>query len=82
MMSRIDAHAMAKNTFSEDFSVQKCLTIIPDRIADNLEHGAKISVINWRDLDALKLKYMIDKAYDDRESCDYDLSRPMRRNNS
>ena len=28
MMSRIDAHAMAKNTFSEDFSVQKCLTII------------------------------------------------------
>lgn len=55
---------------------------IPDRIADNLEHGAKISVINWNDLDARKLEYMIDKAYDDRESCDYDLSRPMRRNNS
>ena len=28
MMSRIDAHAMAKNTFEENFSVQKCLTII------------------------------------------------------
>ena len=28
MMSRIDAHAMAKNTFVENFSVQKCLTII------------------------------------------------------
>jgi hypothetical protein len=28
MMSRIDAHAVAKNTFRENFSVQKCLTII------------------------------------------------------
>ena len=28
MMSRIDAHAMAKDTFEENFSVQKCLTII------------------------------------------------------
>ena len=28
MMSRIDAHAMAKNTLGRDFSVQKCLTII------------------------------------------------------
>ena len=28
MMSRIDAHAMAKNTFRENFSVQKYLTII------------------------------------------------------
>jgi hypothetical protein len=28
MMSRIDAHAVAKNTFRENFSVQKYLTII------------------------------------------------------
>lgn len=28
MMSWIDAYAVAKNTFLEDFSVQKCLTII------------------------------------------------------
>lgn len=28
MVSRIDAHAMAKNTFLKDFSVRKCLTII------------------------------------------------------
>ena len=32
MMLRIDAHAVAKNTFSEDFSVQKCLTIISPSI--------------------------------------------------
>lgn len=56
---------------------------MPDRILDNLVHpGARISVINWKDLNPQKLKYMIDAAYNDRANCDYDLSRPMRRNNS
>ena len=56
---------------------------MPDRILDNLVHdGAKISVVNWNELTAEKLKYMIDAAWYDKESCDYDLSRKMRRNNS
>ena len=41
-----------------------------------------ISVISWDKLTARKLQYMIDSAYNDRASCDYDLSRPMRRRNS
>lgn len=55
---------------------------MPERIIDNWLNGAKISAISWGDLTAKKLKYMIEKAYEDKESCDYDLSRPMRRRNS
>ena len=55
---------------------------VPERIIDNWLYGAKISAIAWDDLTAGKLKYMIEKAYEDKENCDYDLSRPMRRRNS
>lgn len=55
---------------------------MPERIIDNWLNGAKISAIAWNDLNVGKLKYMIEKAYEDKEFCDYDLSRPMRRNNS
>lgn len=56
---------------------------MPDRIIDNLlKTGAYISVISWNKLSADKLQYMIDRAYEDRANCDYDLSRPMRRNDS
>ena len=56
---------------------------MPDRILDNLVHpGAKISVINWSAVTAEKLQYMINAAWADKETCDYDLSRKMRRNNS
>jgi hypothetical protein len=55
---------------------------MPERIIDNWLNGAKISAIAWDDLTVGKLKYMIEKAYEDKEYCDYDLSRPMRRRNS
>lgn len=56
---------------------------MPERIIDNLvKSDVKISVINWDDLTTDKLKYMIEKAYEDKASCIYDLSRPMRRRNS
>lgn len=56
---------------------------MPDRIIDNLlKVDAYISVISWDKLTVGKLQYMINKAYEDREQCNYDLSRPMRRRNS
>lgn len=58
---------------------------MPSRIIDNLlKSGAKVSVTNWDNIanDAEKLKLLIDLTYNDRASCDYDLSTPMRRSNS
>lgn len=55
---------------------------MPERIIDNWLNGAKISAIAWNELTVGKLSYMIEKAYEDKEYCDYDLSRPMRRRNS
>ncbi|MCQ2240244.1 TIR domain-containing protein [Treponema sp.] len=70
-------------TVSSREEMEKRYPFIPERIIDNLLHkGAKISVINWDDLDSSKLSYMIEMAWGDKESCDYDLSRRMRRNNS
>jgi hypothetical protein len=56
---------------------------MPDRIIDNLLNpNAKISVISWDKLTVDKLKFMIEKAYEDRVNCEYDLSRNMRRRNN
>ena len=58
---------------------------MPSRIIDNLlKKGAKVSVTNWDKIaeDLNKLKLLIDLTYNDRSSCDYDLSQPMRRANS
>ncbi len=56
---------------------------MPDRIIDNLLNSkAKISVISWDKLTVDKLKFMIEKAYEDRVNCEYDLSRNMRRRNN
>ncbi len=58
---------------------------IPDRIIDNLVSGnAYISVTTWDDIchNPNVLIKLIDLAHRDRTKCDYDLSRPMRRNNS
>ncbi len=58
---------------------------LPERIIDNLlKKDAKVSVTNWEivagDID--KLRFLIDVTSKDRDWCDYDLSRPMRRANS
>lgn len=56
---------------------------MPDRIIDNLlNNNAKVSVISWEKLTVDKLKYLIEKAYEDKVNCIYDLSRPMKRKNS
>lgn len=58
---------------------------LPSRLIDNLlAPEGKVSVTNWSRIennpDALRC--LIDTAYDDRASCRYDLSAPMRRSNS
>jgi hypothetical protein len=58
---------------------------MPERIIDNLlKTGAKVSVANWSDVinDLEKLRFLVDVTFNDRASCEYDLSRPMRRSNS
>lgn len=56
---------------------------LPARIIDNLlEPKAKISVVKWDDLTPDKLRLLIDLTFNDKDSCEYDLSRPMRNKNS
>lgn len=58
---------------------------IPQRIIDNLlKSDAKVSVANWDTITASpdKLKLVIDLTFRDKETCNYDLSRAMRRANS
>jgi len=58
---------------------------LPQRIIDNLlKSDVKVSVTNWSTITASpdKLKLMIDLTFKGRESCNYDLSQPMRRANS
>ena len=54
---------------------------MPPRIIDQWMNNVEISAIAWEKLTVEKLKYMIDKAYEDKQNCNYDLSRPMRRRN-
>lgn len=57
---------------------------VPPRIMDSVKKGVPISIIRWNDvvndnelrLGFPKLKSFIDLANRDKESCDYDLSRP------
>ena len=55
---------------------------MPSRIPDSLVKGVKISVTKWGVLRSERLRFLIDAAYANRRSCDYDLSAPMRRRNS
>lgn len=63
---------------------------LPARIIDNLmEINVKISVTRWEDitngsgiLDKNILTKLIDWAFQDKNNCEYNLSRPMRRHNS
>lgn len=58
---------------------------MPPRIVDNLlAPAAKISVVPWERItgDPRILSFLIDLTFQDRLSCTYDLSRPMRRSNA
>ena len=55
---------------------------MPERIIDNLlKSEAKVSVTNWSKIESdwSNLDLLIENAYSSRASCQYDLSRPMRR---
>jgi hypothetical protein len=59
--------------------------LMPNRIVDNLlESKALVSVVPWEKInhDPDKLRLLIELAHNDRTKCEYDLSRPMRRNNA
>ena len=57
---------------------------MPDRIIDNLlKSRARISVVPWAKIcNPDILRFLIEATFQDRQHCDYDLSRPMRRANS
>lgn len=70
-------------SISDRDEYEKRYPYMPERIIDNLlNNSAKISVIGWDKLNINKLKFMVEKAFEDRSSCSYDLSRPMKRINS
>lgn len=55
---------------------------MPGRIIDSLVNGARISVTRWDVLNAQRLRFLVDAAFANRKTCDYDLSAPMRRRNT
>ena len=57
---------------------------MPDRIIDNLlKSEARVSVTYWdKILEPKSLKFLVEATFQDRDSCEYDLSRPMKRKNS
>ncbi len=62
--------------------VERDFPILPERIMDNVM-CSKISIVPWSRIENApeKLKPLVDLTYRDRASCDYDLTRPMRRRN-
>jgi hypothetical protein len=53
---------------------------LPDRIIDNLlKPRAKISIVPWEKLNAERLASLIEATFQARETCEYDMSREMRR---
>ena len=58
---------------------------LPQRVIDNLlKSDVKVSVANWQTITSSpdKLKLMLDLTFKGRASCNYDLTRPMRRADS
>ncbi|MBA4223204.1 MAG: hypothetical protein C0458_20955 [Methylobacterium sp.] len=89
------AHEVEKSTVYPDCTSWSTITdraeyerrypYLPARIIDNLlAPKAKVSVTTWDRIagDLNNLVTMIDAAYNDRMSCEYDLSRPMRSKNA
>lgn len=70
-------------TVTERAEYERRYPYLPDRIIDNLvAPNVKISVTNWENLTPKVLAFLIDAAYADRRSCEYDLTRKMRRADS
>ena len=70
-------------TIKERSEFERRYPCLPNRIIDNLlASKVKISVTNWDKINVGTLTFLVNAAYDDRRSCEYDLSRKMRRANS
>lgn len=72
-------------TIDSRVEYEKRYLYLPDRIIDNLvTKKAKISVTNWNIIanDLGALEFPVNAAFDDKATCEYDLSRPMRRRDS
>ncbi len=72
-------------TVTERTEYESRYPYVPQRIIDNLlKSDAKVSVANWDTITASpdKLKLMIDLTFSDKDICNYELNRPMRRANS
>lgn len=73
------------STINDRVEYERRYPYLPARIIDNLlAPKAKVSVTTWMRIESNlnNLVTMIDAAYDDRVLCEYDLSRPMRSNNT
>lgn len=71
-------------TINQRVTYEERYPYMPPRIIDNLlAPNAKVSVTNWDTIwqDPEKLSFLVGAAAADRLNCEYDLSRPMRRNN-
>jgi hypothetical protein len=70
-------------TITERAEFERRYPCLPNRIIDNLlAPRVKISVTNWDKINVGTLTFLVNAAYEDRRSCEYDLSRMMRRANS
>ena len=63
---------------------QRRYPYMPDRIVDNLlARDARVSVVPWaKAIDPDHLAFLIEATFADREQCEYNLSRGLRRHNS
>jgi hypothetical protein len=69
-------------SIDEKQAYEKRYPYMPERIIDNLlAPKTKISVVNWSKIQSnpQNLSFLVETTHSDRESCEYDLSRPMRR---
>ncbi len=71
-------------TISSRAEYERRYPCLLDRIIDNLlKVGAKVSVTSWSKISKPHiLKFLVNATFQDRQSCEYDLSSPMRRANS
>ena len=71
-------------TISSRVEYERRHPYLPDRIIDNLlKAGAKVSVASWSKISKPTiLRFLVDATFQDRHSCEYDLSRPMRKADS
>lgn len=72
-------------SITERSEYEKRYPLLPARIIDNLlKNNVRISVTHWDRMvsDLEGLKFLIHKTFEDKDGCEYDLTRPMRKRNS